>query len=179
MRTLDPGSDPQAASLRSMPTLEDAYRAHSADVFRLALRLLGTRSDAEDVVQEVFIEAHRGMHALREVAALRGWLSTVTIRLVRRRLRVRKIQLWFGIGGDFAAAIPDEGSTPEQMSVLRSLYASLARLPVDQQLAWSLRHIEGERLDAVALACGCSLATAKRRIAAAEDFLDKEIRHER
>lgn len=152
---------------------------HRGDVLRLALRLLGTRSDAEDVVQEVFIEAHRGMYALREVGALRGWLTTITIRLVRRRLRVRKVQLWFGIGSDLSASFSDEGASPEEVSVLRNLYGTLARLPVEQRLAWTLRHIEGERLDQVALACQCSLATAKRRISSAEDFLDKEIRHER
>jgi RNA polymerase sigma-70 factor (ECF subfamily) len=38
-------------------------------------------------------------------------------------------------------------------------------------VAWLLRHVEGERLQDVALACGCSLATAKRRIASAQAAL--------
>jgi DNA-directed RNA polymerase specialized sigma24 family protein len=44
-------------------------------------------------------------------------------------------------------------------------------------LAWSLRHLEGERLEDVAERCGCSLATAKRWIATAQARLEKEIRH--
>jgi RNA polymerase sigma-70 factor (ECF subfamily) len=40
-------------------------------------------------------------------------------------------------------------------------------LPTAERIAWSLRTIEGLTLPAVAAACGCSLATAKRRIAAA------------
>jgi RNA polymerase sigma-70 factor (ECF subfamily) len=46
---------------------------------------------------------------------------------------------------------------------------------VEQRLAWTLRHIEGERLEDVAARCGCSLATAKRRIAAAHAHLQAEM----
>jgi RNA polymerase sigma-70 factor, ECF subfamily len=42
-------------------------------------------------------------------------------------------------------------------------------------VAWSLRHIEGERLDEVAALCECSLATAKRRIAAASVRLEEML----
>jgi RNA polymerase sigma-70 factor (ECF subfamily) len=44
-------------------------------------------------------------------------------------------------------------------------------MPIDDRLAWSLRHIEGHALAGVAEACGCSLATAKRRIDAAQGTL--------
>jgi RNA polymerase sigma-70 factor (ECF subfamily) len=47
------------------------------------------------------------------------------------------------------------------------LQAVMERLPVNDRIAWVLRHLEGEPLDRVAEICGCSLATAKRRIAAA------------
>ena len=49
--------------------------------------------------------------------------------------------------------------------MLEALYAALAALPVDERLAWTLRHVEGSTLEEVAVGCGCSLATAKRRIA--------------
>ena len=42
------------------------------------------------------------------------------------------------------------------------------RQPSDQRIAWSLRYVEGYALGEVASACGCSLATAKRKIAAAQ-----------
>jgi RNA polymerase sigma-70 factor (ECF subfamily) len=51
----------------------------------------------------------------------------------------------------------------------------LDRLPVNERLAWSLRHIEGEQLESVAVLCGCSLATAKRRIAAAQQAVERSL----
>jgi RNA polymerase sigma-70 factor (ECF subfamily) len=45
----------------------------------------------------------------------------------------------------------------------------LARLPTKERMAWMLRYVEGCELPEVARMCGCSLATAKRRIAAAHE----------
>ena len=51
------------------------------------------------------------------------------------------------------------------------LYSVLDRLPAGPRAAWVLRYLLDEPLDDVAAICGCSLATAKRRIAVAERLL--------
>ena len=51
------------------------------------------------------------------------------------------------------------------------LYSVLNRIPAGPRAAWVLRYLLDEPLDRVAEMCGCSLATAKRRIAAAERLL--------
>ena len=47
----------------------------------------------------------------------------------------------------------------------------LQTVPPDDRIAWTLRHVERHRLEAVAELCGCSLATVKRRILRAQRFL--------
>ena len=49
------------------------------------------------------------------------------------------------------------------------------KLSVDLRIAWSLRHLHKESLEDVAQLAGCSLATAKRRIAAAEQRIRAEL----
>ncbi len=56
--------------------------------------------------------------------------------------------------------------------LLKRVYAILEELSVNERLAWTLRYVEREQLDDVARLCGCSLATAKRRIAAAQAAID-------
>jgi RNA polymerase sigma-70 factor (ECF subfamily) len=51
------------------------------------------------------------------------------------------------------------------------LYVALDRLPARERSAWVLRNLLDEPLDQVAELCDCSLATAKRRIAAADTVL--------
>ena len=68
--------------------------------------------------------------------------------------------------------LPAEGAGAEDRALLARLYEVLDTIPVDSRIAWALRHIEGEKLEAVAELTGCSLATAKRRISAAQQIID-------
>ncbi len=53
---------------------------HARDLFRLARSLSKTRSDAEDIVQETFIGAFRGLAGFNEKASVRTWLSRILMR---------------------------------------------------------------------------------------------------
>ncbi|MCB1602194.1 MAG: sigma-70 family RNA polymerase sigma factor [Xanthomonadales bacterium] len=57
------------------------YLRHSAAVFTLALRLSGCRSQAEDLTQETFLRALRGLAGFRDGAALGPWLKRITANL--------------------------------------------------------------------------------------------------
>jgi RNA polymerase sigma-70 factor (ECF subfamily) len=54
----------------------------------------------------------------------------------------------------------------------------LDELPAKERIAWVLRHLEGEQLEDVARIVGCSLATVKRRIAAAHETVKEMMGHE-
>ena len=69
----------------------------------------------------------------------------------------------------------DPDISPERRALLTRVYQALDQLPVDHRLAWTLRYVEGEKLERVAERCGCSLATAKRRIAAAHTRIQAEL----
>ena len=142
-------------------------------VARLAARLLGSGdTDIDDVVQDVFWIASRRLHTIVDMVQARGWLATVTTRAVARRLRRRRFRRAFHASPG-AHDVPAPGATAEQRALLARLYEVLETLPTGQRVAWSLRYIEGEPLDMVAAACGCSLATAKRRVSAAKDVIDE------
>jgi RNA polymerase sigma-70 factor, ECF subfamily len=123
----------------------------------------------------VFVTAHRHLGTIRDRGATKAWLSRIAVREAARRLRRRRLKRILGIASDVADSphLADHGATPEERVMLLSVYRALDRLPTAERLAWTLRHVEGERLDAVAQLCGCSLATAKRRIAAASTHLRK------
>jgi RNA polymerase sigma-70 factor (ECF subfamily) len=155
-------------------TADAIFRAYSGYVAAVALRLLGRDEDVDDVVQEVFVVSLKGLDKLRDAAAIKGWLATVAVRVSRRKLRYRK--LWAAIGldepGSGVQNFVAPGASPEDRAMLSRIYAALEELPVDERIAWTLRHVEGEQLEDVARLSGCSLATAKRRIAAAHEKLE-------
>ena len=65
----------------------------------------------------------------------------------------------------------------EAYGELRTIHQLLGRLGVDEQLVFSLRWLEGMRVDEVAEACALSLSTTKRRLAAAERRFRAMARH--
>jgi len=156
--------------------LTDLYRQHVRYVGAIAQRILGQREDAEDVVQDVFIDAQRGLSGIREPAAVRGWLATVTVRKARRKLRIRTFRAAFGAGTAEPADVAAAGASPEERAQVTRLYALLEHAPANERIAWVLRYLEGEKVEDVATQCECSLATAKRWIARTHAMLERGMR---
>jgi RNA polymerase sigma-70 factor (ECF subfamily) len=149
---------------------ERIYRRHVRLVANAAHRLLRNRADVDDVVQETFLIAFERLDRLVEPAALRGWLVQIAISRVHRRFRWRRLT---GVlsGNKAGAALGEQASTaasPEQLTELALIDRVLDRMPLKLRTPWVLRHVLGCSLDDAAVACDCSLATIKRRIADAE-----------
>jgi RNA polymerase sigma-70 factor (ECF subfamily) len=155
------------------------YRRHARAIAGLAARLSGSRSDAEDIVQETFVRALEHLRDLRDPSALRPWLTRIAVTCAQRRLRRKKFLGWLGVGAgdeDLAFdALAAHDASPEVRAELARVASVLSRTPEAERVAWVLHRVEGETLESVAEACECSLATAKRRIAAVEARLEKHL----
>ncbi len=157
-------------------TLDEAFRAHAPYVARVALRTLGRPEEVDDLVQHTFLEAMSGLKGLRSADALRAWLATIVVRLARRKLRLRKWRRWARLDdAPEYLEVADSRCSPDDRLMMARIYTVLDGLPVEQRLAWTLRHVEGERLEHIAAVCECSLATVKRRVASAQAALEKVI----
>ncbi len=158
---------------------ERLYRKHSAEVFQLALRLLRSHEDAADVTQDAFVQALGDLASLREPSAFRPWVRRIAVRMVHRRFRRRKMLRAFGLDGG-ASDVPledlaDSSASSEARTELRLLDRAIETVGITERTAWMLRQVHGLALDEVAQACGCSLATAKRRIAVTEAAVTRHV----
>src|SRR5258708_7808562 len=96
-------------------SFDDVFRRFSPYVARVALRLLGNDSEVDDLVQDVFLEAHRGLSRLREAGALGGWLARICVRRATRRLRRRRFFSLLSLDGVAERDLPfDLAASPEQ-----------------------------------------------------------------
>lgn len=139
------------------------------DVERLVAGALGVDVDLADIVQDVFVRVMERIHQLRDPAALKGWISSVAVFAARGHIRRRRRWRWIRFLAP--ADIPDAPATnanPETHALVGSTYRVLDTLPENERLAFSLRFIAEMELTEVAAACGCSLATIKRRLTRAE-----------
>lgn len=185
----DPDADPEAETnptqeerapeapvdLTSRAGFEAVYERWSPYVARIGLKILGEHELARELVQEVFTRALEHRDRIEDPSQLKAWLRTTATRLCYRMLRKRKVLVLIGYWPEpkFEELVLPETSTEHEVLV-RELFAKLERVPAKQRVAWALRYLEGDKLTDVAEACGCSLATVKRRIKRANDLLVEE-----
>lgn len=145
------------------------FERYAPHVARVLARLLGDRGELGDLLHDAFIVAFRSLRKLRDPRALRPWLTGVAVNIARGEARRRRRRRWLSFLApedlpDVPLSPQDEGSS----AAARAVYQVLEALPVEEQLAFSLRFIAELRLPECAEALGVSLATAKRRIGRAE-----------
>lgn len=169
---------PESGSLpaRREPTLEALYEDYAPYVGAVASRLLGRAGEVEDVVQDVFALAVRGLRRRDDEREIKGWLAKVTVRRCVRQLRLRR--LWGLLDSAPTPSyerLAEPSAGPEERRLVSEVYEALDALPARERVAWALRHVEGETLEDVATLCECSLATAKRWIASAQQKLTRQL----
>ena len=148
-------------------------------VATIGLRLLGREDEVDDLIQEVFCKAWQHIGSLREPGAVKGWLATITVRQAQAHLRRRRARRLIGLDqwdGYHQLAVPC--ASADERLLVTQLFEHLDRLSSKDRVAWSLRHLQGERISVVAERCGCSISSAKRRIARAQAALREVTRDE-
>jgi len=148
---------------------DEIFRRYAPYVGAVVLRLIGRPGDVDDVVQDVFIQAHRGLPRLRDRDAVRPWLRRIAVRRAQRWLRTRWVRRWFGESDlDVETDLIDATASPEERAQMAHIYRTLERMNKDERLAWVLRVVEGETLESIAELLGCSVSTVQRRLRAAD-----------
>jgi RNA polymerase sigma factor (sigma-70 family) len=145
-------------------------RAHSGPVYSTALRLSGSRAEADDLAQETFVRAYRSLRRFdaERVRALesRPWLLTITLNLWRNRLRhtARRPRETRG-PLDVADTRPGPEETAEEGEASRALVVLLGQLPEHQRVPVVLRHVVGLSYAEIASTVHCPVGTAKANVA--------------
>lgn len=156
---------------------EAFYRKHVERAYRVAFRLVRHRADAEDCVQEAFSQAFCALPKLREPSSVRAWFLRIVVNRAHRRFRRRRALQFFGAAVEEASdVLVQSSSSAEVHSELALVEQALGRTSAVDRAAWILRRVEGCSLSEVAAACSASLATVKRRIARADQTIERHVR---
>ena len=154
--------------LQDVRALEALYDRHSGALFGLALKMLGDREMAEEIVQETFLKLwERPDSYVPERGRLISWLLGVAHHRAVDRLRRRQLELRYSSDGRFAdtgAAEPDPED--ELLASLReeAVIRAISALPPAQRVAVELAYLRGMTQVQIAEALGEPLGTVKTRI---------------
>jgi RNA polymerase sigma-70 factor (ECF subfamily) len=158
---------------------EDLVRETHAELFGLAMRIVGNEEDARDVLQEAFLRAYRGLGAFRGDSAVTTWLYRITANCAATHLSRRGRQRHDRL--EDAEPVVDEhrSSDPEDMASVAlqrdQVQAALAALPARLRVVVVLRDIYDLPHLAIADELGITETAAKVRLHRARKKLPEQL----
>ena len=150
-----------------MAAFEELYRAHASRLYSLALRMTGSEQDAEDLLQEAFLQAHRKLGGFRGESTLGTWLYRLTVNQCLDFLRGRHARMArsTGLFDESGPSEPVQEAPVVPAAISRmDLERSIARLPDGCRAAFVLHDVEGFAHQEVASMLGVSEGTSKSQV---------------
>lgn len=160
--------DPAAAEI-----LFDRY---GSQINRRVWHLLGTDSDHDDLVQQVFVQLLDSIHALRNPDALGPWINRVLINTVSKELRYRTRRRWLS----FVPELPERPfeSTQERDMTVRQVQAVLKTMKTTDGMVFVMRFVEDAKMEEIASSFNWSPAKTRRKVARVKEvFVKKAMRN--
>ncbi len=146
---------------------ENLVRRYQHRVFGVAVRMLASAAEAEEIAQEVFLRVHRSIGEFRGEARLATWLYAIASRLCLNRLatadRRRPRE------GDetllrLPSGAPDASAVLERGELEAALHEAIAGLPEDRRIVVVLRDLEGLAYEDIAVVLDLELGTVRSRL---------------
>lgn len=149
------------------------------EIFRMVYYRTSSRMDAEDITQEVFVSAYRGVKALKDPGMFKSWLYRIALNAVRdfyRKKRLRSIFTLFSPQHDEEHASEGESGLDhlEKKQFWDRLGGFLSRLSDAEKEVFRLRFLDGLGIKEVSAVLGKNESTVKTHLYRAVDKFRKE-----
>ena len=162
------------------------YNLHKRRIYSLCLRMVHNVADAEDLMQEAFLQVYRKLHTFRGESAFSTWLHRVAVNVVLMSLRKKP---WRETPVEELAGPPDSETTPPVLGCEDELLAhsvdrialerALGCLPPGYRLVFALHDILGYEHQEMAEILGCSAGNCKSQLHKARLKLRELLRRNR
>lgn len=158
-------------------TFETAALPHIDDLFRTALRVIGNRSEAEDLLQETYLQAWKSFHRFEVGTNCRAWLFKILFHVIHHHRRK-----WFGFAsklvdveeGQLENTIAWEPPVPQSISD-EDVLAALSRVPVQYREVVLLADVEELSYKEIAEALTIPIGTVMSRLSRGRKILRAEL----
>ncbi|GEL22679.1 DNA-directed RNA polymerase sigma-70 factor [Pseudonocardia sulfidoxydans NBRC 16205] len=167
----------QEGDVRAFETLA---RRHQVALYRLAVRVLGNRADAEDALQDGLLDAWRRIGSFRGEASFSTWLYRIVTNRCLGLLRRTRPAVPVADPTEAGDVVGARSASPERQAELdagmTALAAALTGLPHDQRVCFVLRELEGLGYAEIAEITGARETTVRGRIHRARKALAEVMR---
>jgi|SRR5687767_14181267 RNA polymerase sigma-70 factor, ECF subfamily len=161
-------------------------KKYQSKIAKLIARFIHDSAEVEDVTQEAFIKAYRGLANFRGESAFYTWMYRIAINTAKNHL-VSMGRKTPDISIDAQEAEQYEGvsylkeyATPESLTladeVKQTVFESIEKLPMELKTAITLRELEGLSYEEIAQVMDCPIGTVRSRIFRAREAIDESLK---
>jgi RNA polymerase sigma factor (sigma-70 family) len=136
-------------------------------MYNLAYRMMNNREDAEDILQEAFLECFRNIESFRFESTFGAWLKSIIVNRCINQLRKRKVELVFY--DTLPADITED--EPDTVYDTRKIFKGIEQLPDGYRIILTLYLLEGYDHSEIAQILGITESTSKSQYSRAKDKL--------
>lgn len=152
------------------------FKAYRVFIYTVCLHYVGSKEDALDLTQEVFIKLYRNFDRFDESQPLLPWVKRIAVNTCLNHSRGTKTVM---LKDDVAVSIADRKSPEDQVlfqSTKSELERALRELPDNERMALVLRHVQGLSYADISEAMRCPLGTVKTYIFRGRNLLREKLR---
>lgn len=167
-----------AAQVEKDVILESLISRYSADVSRLANRLLGWPGDVDDVVQDVFLAAYTGLEKFRGDSDMKTWLFSITINKCRntRYKKMLSIKFLEKFSEKFRnLTVSSASEKPIRDEICESVRKAVSNLPVKYREAVVLKYLQEMKTGEIIQVLGITENTLNVRLSRAKKILNRKL----
>jgi RNA polymerase sigma-70 factor, ECF subfamily len=165
---------------------KDAYRVlvarYSQIVFRVAYRITGNESDAEETVQETFLRAYERLKSFEGRSSMATWIYRIGANCALDMVARRKPEMQIGEENDperREVQLPDRQAGPDRLLLSREIEAAqraaMGELTPTERTAFALRHMEDRSTEEIAVVLNIAPNAAKQAVFRAVRKLRREL----
>ena len=149
------------------------FKSYSRGMYNICLRMIGNKQDAEDVLQDAFVNAYLKIHQLRSLDSFGAWIKRIVIN---QNIQFLRSQIMFADIDDIKAEMETQEETQLEAYSMIRINEEIKQLPDGCRIIFNLFLLENYSHKEIAEILNISESTSKSQYRRARHLLQKRLK---
>jgi RNA polymerase sigma-70 factor (family 1) len=162
----------------NVAAFDSLFEVYSQKLFGFALKYFKNESDAEELVQELFVKVWENRHSLKSEHSFKSYLFTIALNQIRKHFNKKATSLRYLESLQNDPEFSDQVTTDDYETTLRQIYQIIDRMPERRREIFTKSKLEGKSSKEVAAELNISAGTVDNQVSEALRFIRSQLKTE-
>jgi len=162
----------------NVAAFDSLFEVYSPKLYGFALKYFKNETDAEELVQEVFVKVWENHHSLKSEHSFKSYLFTIALNQIRKHFNKKATSLRYLESLQNDPEFSDQVTTDDYETTLRQIYQIIDRMPERRREIFTKSKLEGKSAKEVAMELNISAGTVDNQVSEALRFIRSQLKSE-